>query len=316
MVGPLDNKRLSGYKTIVNKPLLYFMSTRPQFFPAMAAPVALGSACAWRVEGAFSMSLFVLTLLAALLYHGGTNVLNDFFDDRSGADPLNKTPLTPFTGGSRMIQRGLMTPNETLILGATLLGLGSAIGLYLVTIVGWPLLALGVFGLLSAIFYTAPPVYLASRGLGEALVGINIGLLTVCGSYFVQARTLSVEAVLVSLPLTFLIAALLYINEFPDYEADKAAGKKNLVVRLGPERGRWGLIIILSLAYLSIIISAPLGLMPPLSMLALFTVILAVKAARGLFRNVEGGARLIPSIKCVILAHLLTAVALVIAEVV
>ncbi|MEE9614033.1 MAG: 1,4-dihydroxy-2-naphthoate octaprenyltransferase [Thermodesulfobacteriota bacterium] len=296
--------------------VLYIMAARPQFFPAVVVPVVLGAAAAWHLAGTFSLWLLIPTLLAAVLYHGGINVINDYFDHLNGTDDINKTPLTPFTGGSRMIQKGLMTPLETLVLGTVLLTAGSLIGIYLVFICGWPLLLIGLVGLTTGLLYSAPPVFFAGRGLGELMVGLNFGVLTVAGSYFVQTGSLRAEIIFISLPISFLIAALLYINEFPDYEADRAAGKRNLVVRLGPERGRWGLVVIVAGAYLSLIVGVLLGLLPPASLIALLSLVFAWKGATGLLKDYAGGQRLVPSIKSIIAAHTTAGVLLTLAHII
>ncbi len=284
----------------------YFMAVRPQFLPAVMVAVGLGTTTAWYTHRAFDLTYFIVTSIAALLYHAGMNVLNDYFDYLNGTDNINKRPLTPFAGGSRMIQSGLMTGGETLMLASILLAAGTVAGLYLVMERGPVLLVIGLMGLLTGVFYSAPPLFLAARGLGEVTVGLDFGILATLGACFVQTGGLEPEAVASSLPITFLIAALLYINQFPDYEADKAAGKRNLVVRLGPERARWGMIVIVALAYLSIIAGAAAGLLPLLSLSALVTLVFSAPAVAGLFKNYLNGPALIPSIKRIILSHLST----------
>jgi len=283
-----------------------FLATRPQFLPAIAVAVGLGASSAWHETGSFDAIAFSITMLAALCYHAGMNVLNDYFDSRNGADALNKNPLTPFAGGSRFIQNGILTPGETLGLGAVLIAAGSAAGIYLALTTSPLLLLIGLVGLASGYFYSAPPLFLAGRGLGEITVGLNFGLLTVIGSYLVQAGTITAYAAVVSLPLTFLIAAILYINEFPDYESDRDAGKRNLVVRLGPERAKGLLAPFFLAAYASIIFGVLSGVLPAVSLIALLTIPLAIPAVLVLNRNCRGGIALVPAIKAVIDAHLAT----------
>src|SRR3989304_7606755 len=124
-----------------------------------------------------------------------------------------------------MIQNKVSTRQETYWLGIALLMLGSVMGLYLVYERGMILLLVGIAGLFSGYYYSAPPLFLVGKGVGELLVGINFGLLSVVGSYYVQIQGVSLAAVCASLPLSFLIAAILYINEFPDYDADRTVGK-------------------------------------------------------------------------------------------
>ncbi|MBI3753471.1 MAG: prenyltransferase [Deltaproteobacteria bacterium] len=291
---------------------IYFLATRPQFFTAIILPVGLGAAVAWHEHKIFFLDYFLLSLLAAIFYHAGINVLNDYFDYLNGADNINSTGLTPFTGGSRMIQNKIMTPKETYFLGSALLTMGSVIGLYLAYERGFWLLLIGCIGLASGYFYTAPPFFLVARGLGEFLVGLNFGVLSVVGSYYVQTQSISIGAVFASLPLAFLIAAILYINEFPDYDADKAVGKNHLVARLGKEKARWGFALLVSGAYAGIILGVILNVLPATTLLAAIAGVLGIKAAQGLFKNYDRFKELIPSIKAAIAAHLTTGIALII----
>lgn len=290
----------------------YFFATRPQFFTAIILPVGLGAAVAWHETGTFFLGYFVLSLIAAVFYHAGINVLNDYFDYLNGTDNINQTGLSPFTGGSRMIQNRIMTSGETYILGALFLITGSIIGLYLAYERGIFLLLIGAMGLFSGYYYTAPPVFFAGRGLGELLVGLNFGVLSVAGSYYVQAQGFSFAAVFASLPLSFLIAAILYINEFPDYDADKAVGKNHLVVYLGMERARWGFLSIVAGAYISIIAGVILDLLPITALFVIPAAILGIKAVKGLFENYKKTVELIPSIKATILCHLATGIGLIV----
>ena len=295
---------------------IYFLSTRPQFFPAVIIPVALGASTAWSSSALFSLRYFILSLSAAVLFHAGVNTLNDYFDFRSGADNANEGALRPFTGGAGFIQRGLITPRSTLVFASLLLALGSLIGLYIAYKTTWSLVLIGGAGLLSGIFYSAPPLFLAGRGLGEITVGVNFGVLTVLGSHMVQTGRPALLPVVASLCTSFLISALLYINEFPDYEADARAGKRTLVVRLGPRRGRYLLLLYVACAYLSIAIGAALGLLPLWSLAALLSAPFAFQAVLGLIKNYGGGPALVPSIKAIIRAHICSGLLLAIANII
>ncbi|HLA50659.1 MAG TPA: prenyltransferase [Thermodesulfobacteriota bacterium] len=289
----------------------YFLATRPQFFTAIILPVGLGAAVAWYEYKIFFLGYFLLSLLASVFYHAGINVLNDYFDYLNGTDNLNQTGLTPFTGGSRMIQNKVMTPQETYLLGIALLMLGSVIGLYLVYERGMFLLFIGMVGLFSGYYYSAPPFFLVGKGVGELLVGINFGLLSVVGSYYVQIQDISLVAVCASLPLSFLIAAILYINEFPDYDADRAVGKNHLVVRLGKKNARWGFALLVVGAYVSIALGVILNMLPGIMLFAIIPAVLGIKAVNGLFKNYDKFRELIPCIKATIAAHLTTGIALI-----
>lgn len=245
-------KRMSRAKT-------WAMEMRAPFLTASIIPVILGTAIAWASFGIFNWFYFILVLIGGIAIHIGTNVANDYFDHKSGTDEVNKEFVRPFTGGSRMIQRGLMTPREVLAEALIFFAIGAAIGLYLAWQVGWIILAIGIVGIFSGFFYTAPPVNLASRGIGELFVGLNFGILMTLGAFFVQTATLSWEPVLAAVPVALLIAALLYINQFQDYTADKAVGKKHLVVRLGKKRAVDGYIALMVSTYISVILFSLLG---------------------------------------------------------
>ncbi|MCK5665838.1 MAG: prenyltransferase, partial [Thiotrichaceae bacterium] len=190
------------------------MATRPHFFTIIILPILLGTAIAWHLEGVFLPLYFGLSLLAGILTHASINVLNDYFDHISGADELNETPLSPFAGGSRTIQNKILTPLETYRYGILLLIIAVSIGLFLVWARGLPLLWIGLIGILSGYFYSAPPLSLQSRGWGEIVVGVDFGILAVLGSYYVQTQNLSLTVIIAALPLAILVAAILYINGF------------------------------------------------------------------------------------------------------
>jgi len=241
-----------------------------------------------------------------VLLHLGTNVANDYYDHRSGNDEINKQFVRPFSGGSRTIQLGLLTPKEV-ILGALLFfALATVIGLYLAWVRGPFVFALGLIGVFSGLFYTAPPVNWVSRGIGEAMVGLNFGALMTLGSYFVQTQQVAIEPLIASVPVSLLIAAVLYINEFPDYEADKAVGKKTTVVRLGRKKAAYGYALIVLGAYFSVFSSILTGIIPPYTIVALIPMPLAIEAVRHAFRFHSEPFSLVPANATTILIHLLT----------
>lgn len=238
--------------SISNALRTYFMATRPQFLLTMALPILLGSAIAWHQRGVFDPVLFVITLLAGICVSSGVNVLNDYFDYKSGADNHNPEPLTPFAGGSRMIQQQQLSPQSIFYFGAGLLIVAALLGFYLVTQTGWPLLVIGALGIALGVFYSSPPVALNYRGLGEVGIGIGFGWLTVTGAYFVQAGFVQ-AGLLFSWPLfiaglltALLTSAVVLVNEFPDAFYDQKAGKKTLVVRMGLKGARRLFFVVLS----------------------------------------------------------------------
>ena len=284
----------------------WIKASRAPFFTASIIPVLVGTALAWNMTGRFSLYKFILVLVGVPLFNAGTNLANDYYDHRTGNDEIN-TRVTPFSGGSRVIQEGVVPPRQMLIGSFLFFGLGSAIGLYLNAVTpGNLILYLGVFGLLSGFFYTAAPILIGYRGVGEFVVGLNLGTLAILGAYYVQAHSLSWSAFWLSLPIGFLVAAILYINQFPDYDADKAVGKKHLVVRLGKKRAVYGYYLLISATYAVIAGSVIFELVTPFALISFLTLPLAIGAVRILKANYDRFAELIPAQAKTIQTHLFT----------
>ncbi len=289
---------------------IWIKATRPQFFTIIILPILLGTAIANHLQGVFLPFYFCAALVAGLFTHAGINVINDYFDHLNKADDLNKTPLTPFAGGSRMIQKGILSAKETYHYGLLLLSIAVSIGLFLVWARGLPLLWIGLIGVLSGYFYSAPPFSFHSRGMGEMLVGLNFGVLAVLGAYYVQTQTLNLTTIIAALPLTGLVIAILYLNGFPDFVTDKQAGKNTLVVRLGKRVPIYILLILFS--FIAIIMGVIYHYLPLLSLFSLFTLPLGFKAIKTLYAHYEEEpTKLIPAIKSTIMIHTLVSVFLI-----
>ncbi|HIE00041.1 MAG TPA: 1,4-dihydroxy-2-naphthoate octaprenyltransferase [Thiotrichaceae bacterium] len=291
----------------------WIKATRPQFFTVIILPILLGTAIANHLQGVFLPLYFALSLLAGILTHAAINVLNDYFDHLNKTDDLNHTPLTPFAGGSRMIQKGILTPTETYRFGMLLLIIAISIGLFLVWARGLPLLWIGLIGVLSGYFYSAPPFSFHSRGLGEILVGLNFGVLAVLGAYYVQIQSLSLIAVIAALPLAVLVTAILYLNEFPDYAADKEAGKKTLVVRLGQIQARPIYALLIGFSFIAVILGVISNTLPGLSLISLLALPLGIFAIKTLYVAYDQSTALIPAIKNTIMLHTVVSVLLIFA---
>ena len=212
---------------------IVFLASRPQYLGASAAPVLVGSALGYTAGGDFRAGLFALALLAIMALHAGANVVNDYFDHLSRNDWVNRNP-TPFSGGSRFIQNGLLSPKATLLTGLAYLAVGSAIGLLIVALTrSLFILGIGVVGVLGGFFYTAWPIRLGYRGIGEIVIGFLFGVLPVYGSYYLQARSVELLPLLPALIVAILIFLVIFINEFPDLPADRQVNKKTMIVALG-----------------------------------------------------------------------------------
>lgn len=288
----------------------WILAIRAPFFTASVAPAVVGVAVAFYEGYAVNWWHAALTLVGLVAVHGGTNLANDYYDHRTRDDWLNLTP-TPFSGGSRVIQDGVISPRAMFIYSLACFAVGIACGLYLWRATpGNVVLWLGLFGVASGFLYTALPVAIGYRGVGELFVGLNFGPVAVLGAHYVQAGHLSPAALMASVPVGLLIAAVLYINEFPDYEADRQVNKKTLVVLLGPKRARYGYIILIALTYAAIITSVAVGVLPTWALLGLLTLPLAVKAITVLMRRYAEPYKLLPANALTILVHFATGILL------
>lgn len=288
------------------------MEVRAPFFTASIVPIVLGSVIAFNMTQTFNWTYFFLALIGGILLHAGANVINDYFDHLSQNDALNKEFVRPFTGGSRMIQQGLLTPNEVLVEAVVCLFIGSVIGLYFSYKLGWVILVIGIFGVLSAVFYVFPRVNLVGKGIGEALIGINFGILMTFGAFYVQAKQFSWVPIFAALPVALLITAVLYINEFQDARADHAVGKNHLVVRLGKKQAVKGYILMMLLTYLIVVLGVVTDTLPPISLIAFLTFPLAFKAIKIAQANYDDSLKLAPANASTIMNHLFTGLLLII----
>lgn len=251
---------------------------RVPFLTATVIPIVLGAVLAWHQGAHFFWVKFCWTLVGGMLIHAGTNLANDYFDHLSGCDEANQNP-TPFSGGSRVIQQGLIPARHILIAAVSCFSLGGAIGFYLNFVSGQNVvLLLGITGVFLGIFYTAKPLRIGYGSLGELAVATGFGPLMVLGSYYVQAQKLSWPVFLISLPIGLLIALVLFINEFPDYQADKTVGKRTLVVVLGKKRAVVWFHLLLLTVYLLIVFLVVFRALPVSSFLVFFSLPLARRA--------------------------------------
>ncbi|MDQ3987152.1 MAG: prenyltransferase [Actinomycetota bacterium] len=288
---------------------LIFLATRVPFLTATFVPVLLGALVA-RADGFSSWWLVALALVGACAVHLGLNVANDVFDATSGADYANVTP-TMFSGGSRMIQYGLVSLRTMKIVSTCLYGVGIAIGIYLTATRGIELLWIGIAGIFLSVFYTAPPLRLVHRGLGEICVALGFGPIMVLGTYFTVAQRFSFEAIYASLPVAILIMLVLYVNQIPDAPADAKAGKRTIVVRLPQKAIIAGYEIAVGLAFLLILVGGVAGILPIYCLAALATIPLAAKVDSGLKAHYNSPYELMATMGRNVQLHLFTGLLLI-----
>jgi len=295
----------------------YVAATRPAFLTASLMACLIGLAIARHDGLVFDVMAATVTLLSALLAHAAANVLNDYYDAMNGTDACNVERVYPFTGGSRFIQNGVLTEIQTRNFGFSLLAGVMLAGLWLMANSGFQLMYVGLAGLFIGWAYSAPPLRLNSRGLGELCVAAGFLAITV-GTDFVQRKGFAGAPVIAGLSYALLVTNLLYINQFPDRAADTAAGKLHWVARMEVQHARWGYVLIVAIAYIWLLLSVALGWLPVLAMIALLALPLSVKAARLLLRHAAQPQQLGDAIVLTIAAMLahgaLLAIALIIGK--
>ncbi len=215
-----------------------FLATRPPFLIASVLPVLVGTAWASAEFHRFNALLFGLALAATLLAHAATNVYNDVADDQTGADPGNTGRIYPYTGGSRFIQAGLLSRRDMAQLALVLCAAALLVGALLTVLRGPGIILLGIAGLALGGLYSLPSVQLSARGIGEAAVALGLGVLPVLGAVWLQTGYVDAGALLICIPVSCWVAAILIINEVPDAESDGRAHKRTLVVRWGASGAR------------------------------------------------------------------------------
>ena len=257
---------------------IWYMATRPKTLPAAAAPVIVGISLALG-DDVFRLAPALAALLGALLLQIGSNLANDVFDFLKGKDTAERT------GPLRVTQAGLLTARQVMIGMAVIFGLAALIGLYLVYIGGWPILIIGILAILSAIAYTGGPFPLGYNGLGDIFVFIFFGPVAVIGTYYVQSGTISPISWWSSLPMGFLITAILVVNNLRDIDTDRKTGKRTLAVRFGRKFTQQQYLFLLLLSYLVPVIMLLSAAASPWILLCWLSIPLALPLVKDIFNQ-------------------------------
>ncbi len=266
----------------------WLLLPRFQFLPLTVILVSLGTGVA-AYDGSFHLGYFILAMFGSILVHITVNVINDYYDYVDGID-LN-TQRTPFSGGSGVLPSNLLKPSQAFWFATISLLIAMGIGGYFCFARGWWLFPLLLVAGFSAYFYN---VYLSRWWVGELFAGLNFGPLLVLGSYFVQTGRYSWEALVASLAPGILTSNLLFLNEFPDREADRKGGRRHLVISLGKKDASYLFVILLATSYLCILVGVLTKMMPVVTLIGLGTVIFGWKAARGALKYHNDMDRLVP----------------------
>jgi 1,4-dihydroxy-2-naphthoate octaprenyltransferase len=288
------------------------MLIRAPFLLLSVVLVLLGTAVAV-YDGYFNLVNFILALVGLVLLHISVNVLNNYFDYKSGID--KETKKTPFSGGVDVLVDGTINPSAAFGVGIGTLAAGLLIGVYFFYNVGFELLPLVFVGAFAVFFYTP---LLSKLGIGEAFAGLGLGTLPVMGAYFVQTGAFNLPALVAAIPSWVLTHNLLLLNEFPDAEVDKKAGRKHLVIALGKRNAGIYYSFLVVAMYLWIVGAAVLGYMPYAALIALLTVPFARAAVSGALNDYDKFEELIPAqganVQMVLGTHFLLAIGFIVAS--
>lgn len=285
----LDAQKKSAAGSLRDRLGAYWEIARPFSFTASTVPVAVGGALA-AVEGLFDWTLFLVSLVAGVLLHIGTNVTNEIYDVRKGVDTI----VSP--RASHAIVKGRIADRDAYILAIASFAVAFALGLYLVSVRGWPVVALGIAGLIGGYTYTAPPFQYKFSPYGIPLVFMLMGPLMVVGSFYVITGTVSWSALAISIPVGFLVAAILHGNEWRDISEDARAGARTFSVRMGRQAAHWLYIALVVGAYIALTGAVLANLLPTWTLLAILSLPLLVRQIRSAEFGASGQQRAIAMI--------------------
>ncbi len=258
----------------------WFWATRPFSLTASVTPVLVGTALAATV-GALNWLLFALALTGSIAIQIGTNLTDEYADHRKSGG------AGKFLAPHKVIQRGLLSGRAVALGMAAAFGYGVIAGLIIVAHVGWPILAVGLASVAVAYFYAGGPKPLGTLGLGEPVVFVFMGPLMAMASYYVQREALTLASFYVSLPVAFIVTAILVVNNIRDAEEDREAGKRSIATAAGVRAAQWSYAAMLAAAYLSIAGAALGGAVSLWALLGLAPLPWAAGAVRGLFSAQE-----------------------------
>ncbi len=266
----------------------------PKISLASFASIFLG-VCAAAADGSLHLGWLAVTIAGIFAIEVAKNASGDIYDFDSGDDQaIREEDRSPFSGGKRVLMDHLLTRRQTAGIAFTGYAIGSLAGLAIVLWREPSVLWLGVTGTALAFFYHAPPIKLSYRGLGELAVAISYGPLIGAGTYLVQRGSIATEIVVASALLGMLIGLFLLINEFPDFKADRTAGKRTLVVKLGRHQASRLYAGLLGLTF-ALTLALPLLQFSPAVWLGLIAIFPAYPAVKRLMHNPEDTSQVIPA---------------------
>jgi len=287
--GLADDRRLGARSRVRRRAGAIWEVLRPFAYTASVIPVLAGAALT-AVDGVFAWLPFLAALAGGMLLHSGTNIVNEIYDVRQGIDTITSPRA------SHAIVKGRLTERQAYAVAMTAFGLAVLIGLYLVALRGPAIVVLGLIGLAGGYFYTAPPFQYKFHALGVPLVFVLMGPLMVVGSYFAISGAWSVTALIVSVPVGCLVAAILHGNEWRDISEDTRAGIVTLSSRIGKEWAHYSYVGLVLGAYISLGLAVAFGLLPATTMIAIASLPYLVRVIRAAELGASGQARAIAMI--------------------
>jgi 1,4-dihydroxy-2-naphthoate octaprenyltransferase len=266
----------------------WLRAIRVRYLLASVIAVSNGIALAFWKNKQIDLSDAILTFVGVICLHASIDLLNDYWDYKRGIDTA--TRRTKFSGGTGVLPENLLKPGNVYFVGLIFLLIGTLIGTYFVVIRGIAIALLLGFAILAVYFYSTSIVNL---GLGEAFVAIK-GTLIVVGSYYVQTWSIGVGVVFVGIIMGILSASVLFVNSFPDYQADRSRGRRTLVILLGRQRAVKIFPWIILCTYVLIIAGIFLGYLKIYSLASLLSVPFAVRAIKRISKSYQDVEKLVP----------------------
>jgi len=259
------------------------MAARPRTLPAAIAPVLVGTAGAIEVAGELPrVGAFFAALIGSIFIQIGTNLANDYSDAKRGADTVDRL------GPVRVTAAGLVAPRSVLVATWVAFGVAVACGIYLASVAGPVIIAVGVASILAGVLYTGGPRPYGYAGLGELFVFLFFGLVAVNGSYYVQLEELDWFPFGLSVSIGCLATAILVVNNIRDIETDRRAGKRTVAVRIGRDATRRLYLALVGVAYLTLVTTLVANDGPWWAAFGFLSLPLVVPAARPVLTRVDG----------------------------
>jgi len=287
--GLADDRRLGLGDLTVRRLGAVWEILRPFAYTASVIPVLAGGAIA-AVDHDFAWLPFLGALLGGMLLHSGTNIVNEIYDVRKGVDTITSPRA------SHALLKARLTERQAFVVAYAAFALAVGIGLYLITLRGPAIIALGLAGLLGGYFYTAPPFEYKYRALGVPIVFVLMGPLMVVGTYFAVTGTWSATAFAASVPVGLLVAAILDGNEWRDINEDSRAGISTLSARIGRDRAHYFYVTLVLGAYIALGLTVAVGWLPPQSLLAIVSLPFLAQVIRSAELGATGQQRAIAMI--------------------